>query len=487
MNQHLARIFLTFYFTFFLLCSFGCALESNRIKDMVDIDRDGKSELIFCSFKPEGLFYETVTLQNTNHNTLHLGELGSIPVYGDFSGDGSTDYGIYKNERNNNNWYLINELNMSGFRESFGMVGDLPIPGDYDGDNKSDYVVYRPSNSGFYGRLSDKNKELEIHFGVTGDIPVPKDYDGDRKTDIATYRIQSGSWLIKSSKNDLSKQVVLGGPDYFPIPADYDGDGKTDLAAWNYRNNDCKITFSTSNSNLPKNIKLQIQTKLQGCECFPISSDYNGDGKCELAFWDSKNQIAHIFEVGNGRFKHEKFQITVNQGAKPINYFLLNKFIKRPEKIDHLFLYERYISNIADSQNVFVCDIDGDFIDDLGNYDAMNSKFIFKQSSNNEEKYVSFSIPGDTFLSSDFDGDGRCDFGSFNSARRTFTYISSVSEQPVCINFDKDINGIPFSVDLDLDFKSDLAFYNSKSMILSFVLSSDFYRYDEVLLHPNKV
>lgn len=482
MRKALVKNFLFFCLICFVLFECSCSIykeSKQNIGNLIDINGDKQTDLVFWMINSPDCFFETITPQNTNYRVTSLGNTGDIPIYGDFTGDGNTDYGVYKYSKDGNKWHLIDGVTMKNFWERLGKTGDLPVQGDYDGDGKSDYVVYRPSNSGFYGRLSHKNKELEIHFGVTGDIPVPKDYDGDGKADLATYR--NGVWLIKSSRTDLSKQSFLGSPSYLPIPADYDGDGKVDLAVWNYNNNNCKVLFSSFfTPKLSKKNSLYIQEKLKDCNCFPVSSDFDGDGKCELAFWDYEKNAVHIFKV-NKNIKYEQVKISVEKGSKPINYYLLNKFLNRVSNINCSLLYKRYKSSIEGNKDMFLCDIDGDFINDFVKYDTKARSFICKLSSNNMEQQIPFVNSNDKFLAGDFDGDGKCDVGGVNLKEKTFTYISSALENPISIRLDRNVEGEPFSIDLDLDFMSDIVFYNPLSKIFGFVLSSEAYRYDEIL------
>lgn len=443
MRKALVKNFLFFCLICFVLFECSCSIykeSKQNISNLIDINGDKQIDLVFWMINSPDCFFETITPQNTNYRVTSLGNTGDIPIYGDFTGDGNTDYGVYKYSRGGSKWHLIDGVTMKNFWERLGKTGDLPVPGDYDGDGKSDYIVYRPSNSGFYGRLSHKNKELEVHFGVTGDIPVPKDYDGDGKADLATYR--NGVWLIKSSRTDLSKQSFLGSPSYLPIPADYDGDGKVDLAVWNYNNNNCKVLFSSFfTPKFSKKNSLHIQEKLKDCNCFPVSSDFDGDGKCELAFWDYEKNAVHRFKV-NKNIKYEQVKISVEKGSKPINYYLLNKFLNRVSNVSHSLLYKRYKSSVEREQDTSL---------------------------------------DDKSLTGDFDGDGKRDVGVVDLKGKTFTYISSALESPITIKLNEKIDGVPFSVDLDLDFMSDIVFYNPLSKIFGFILSSEAYRYDEIL------
>ena len=460
-------------------------LTNKKINNLIDINGDGKSDLVFWNFynaqddKHQGnCFFETVNFPNVNYQLNVLGNVGDIPVYGDFTGDGTFDYGIYRNSDAGNIWYLIDGLTKESSGNRYGEVGDLPVPSDYDGDGKFDFVVYRPKNSGFYGNLSDKNKLLEIHFGITGDIPVPKDYDGDSSADLAVYRIVSGEWAVRASQNGLTKYFVLGGPDYFPVPADYDGDGKCDFAVWNYKNNDCKIIFSFLHQQLSGKTSLKIKEKLQNIKCYPVSSDFDGDGKSELAFWEYEKKLLHIFKVRSNNLEYAQYNINSIKNSEPINDFLLKRFFKQNHEINLPALYKEYKSGFSGGQKEVHGDCDGDFVDDLITYNPPANSFTINLSSSNGKKPITFDLKGQP-LAGDFDGDGKYDVGVL-SENKIFTYFSSALSKFNYITLDDKINGLPFAYDVDLDSMFDLVFYNPSTNIFGFTQSSNSYMYDEV-------
>ena len=452
-------------FSLFAFASSSCSSINNilnnkkqnqKINNLIDLNSDGSSELLFWNCADKDCFFEALSSQNTNYETINLGNKGDIPLYGDFNGDGSCDFGVYQFTPGNNKWLVIDGLTKTTSEERFGEAGDLPVPSDYDGDGRTDYVIYRPRNSGFYGNLSNKNKWLEVHFGLTGDIPVPRDYDGDGKADLATYRTSGGNWLVKYSRNNKIKEVSIGGINYLPIPGDYDGDGKSDFAVWNKKNNECKILFSGFGKTLSEKSIREIKEKLNNIKCFPISSDYNGDKKSELAFWDFKNKKIHLFQVSSNDLKYNSYNTDLQSSSKPVTNYLLNWYIKKISLISSELLYKKYLS----SQSKHV----------------PNCIPVDKTTTSSVEKQ----------LTDDFDGDGKCDDAKVDLGTRVFTFQSSNIKQPVSIPINPRADGIPFSLDLDGDFRAELIFFNEKSKIFGYQLSSEAYRYDEVLFSPSK-
>ncbi len=207
-----------------------------------------------------------------------------------------------------------------------GVTGkDRPVSGDYDGDGKADPAVWRENDtSGFpmlyiipssntcplgwdgpYAIWGGCGKQI----GLTSDIPVSGDYDGDGKADPATWRKDDTSgfpmlYIIPSSSTCPSgwegpytgwggcgKQIGLTSD--IPVSGDYDGDGKADLAVW--RENDISgfpmLYIIPSSSTCPSGWEGPYagwggcgkQVGLVGD--IPVAGDFDGDGKADPATW----------------------------------------------------------------------------------------------------------------------------------------------------------------------------------------------------------
>ncbi len=100
---------------------------------------------------------------------------------GDFDGDGIDDYGCYDAAGNYGqppgSWYFM--MSTEGFDASvsFGYAGTVPVVGDYDGDGTDDFGCYdaagnygQPPGS-WYFMKSSEGFSTET-FGYAGTVPL---------------------------------------------------------------------------------------------------------------------------------------------------------------------------------------------------------------------------------------------------------------------------------------------------------------------------
>lgn len=112
-----------------------------------------------------------------------------VPVSGDFTGDGITNIGVFKDGR----WWLDTDGNgrwSEGDLEFiYGQAGDLPIVGDFNGDGLANVGIYR---AGLWILDTNGNRKLDdqdlvFRFGTAQDIPIVGDWNGNGIDDPAIY------------------------------------------------------------------------------------------------------------------------------------------------------------------------------------------------------------------------------------------------------------------------------------------------------------
>ncbi len=197
------------------------------------------------------------------------------PYLNDFSGNGSTDYVVWRPAKGT--WYssLPGSIEVS---TQWGMAGDVPDPGDYDGDGVSDYAIWRPSTGTWWVLLSSTGQPVVTQFGARGDIPiVSADFDGDGKTDYAVWRPSTGEWFVKLSSTGQPAVAKFGISGDIPLVADFDGDGKTDLTVWRPSTGEWWVRLSSTEQTIVKQWGLPTD--------IPVPGDYDGDGKTDYNVW----------------------------------------------------------------------------------------------------------------------------------------------------------------------------------------------------------
>ena len=210
---------------------------------------------------------------------------------------------IQRDRRRRRNIYPLGTLTLALFAgvPSVAHATSAPrVVGDYDGDGKTDIAVWRPSSLSFYWISSKTGASYSGTEGLNpqlGDIPVSGDYDGDGKTDFALWRpgngaastngqwpnggdwTNNGMWYIKYSTTNTVMQGQWGAKGDIPISGDFDGDGKSDLAIWRPSTGVWWWVSSQSGDSLYYTYQWGVQGDI------PIVGDYDGDGKADYAIW----------------------------------------------------------------------------------------------------------------------------------------------------------------------------------------------------------
>ena len=290
-------------------------------------------------------------------------------TYGDFDGDGKTDFSIVRRPDSVGSWtwWIVNSSDNATRVVDFGSSpADEFQPGDFDGDGKDDVAVYRTATgqAGSYHIIqSATNTVRVIPFGQAGDIPLTEDYDGDGKDDLSVWRAPSeasgvgqATWFYLASSNNPNNNItyVPWGMRYGtqsdqvdePYPGDFDGDGKADFRV--QRRADTSVTSSST----PAIFYTLTATGQFSYDYWGwagdrmVPGDYDGDGKTDLAVsrgFDStpSNTIWHIRYTGGAP------DAAIHWGAGSLDLFAQGDY--DGDGITDLAVYRR-----ADEYNFYV-------------------------------------------------------------------------------------------------------------------------------------
>jgi hypothetical protein len=164
----------------------------------------------------------------------YWGNLGDLPVAGDFDDDRGTDKAVFR--PSNRMWYFDYDSDNSTDARlgPWAVAGDLPIAGDFDRDGiRDDIAVFRPSNRVWYydfdcnGSTDDRRGP----WGIQGDLPISGDFDRDgRCDDVGVFRSSNRTWRYDfdhdGTTDEISGPWAVDGD--LPIAGDFDGDGQCD-------------------------------------------------------------------------------------------------------------------------------------------------------------------------------------------------------------------------------------------------------------------
>jgi len=170
--------------------------------------------------------------------TINFGTPGGVdvPVVGDWDGNGVDTPGVFNPQTNN--WFLTNGVNGQNVNNSFppaafqfflGQVGDLPVAGDWNGDGFDTVGVFRTGNStwflsnGFQGTIDIK----PFIFGSLGSLPIAGDWNGDGIDSAGVFTPKVGLMSlnnVNAAGNGIGDIVFnFGQSGDLPLAGDWDG------------------------------------------------------------------------------------------------------------------------------------------------------------------------------------------------------------------------------------------------------------------------
>ncbi len=259
----------------------------------------------------------TATIVSNQPVNYNFGWYGLYPA--DFNGDGKLDLlgpgpgGIDLRLGNGDGTFRFGSIAGRNYHFPFNIVY-----GDFNGDGKLDiaYVSGDSNNTGF-------GKQVIVMFGDgTGKFTLgPKltswvgfswlavgDFNGDGKLDLAAVQGRNVGVFLGNGDGSFKslKSYPLLGPGFGDdiAAADFNGDGKLDLLTLDqYGNSYVFLGRGDGTFSYPAQL---VASYPLGCDTFLKISDFNGDGKPDIAFCTA-GQIGVLIGNGDATFQSPAF------------------------------------------------------------------------------------------------------------------------------------------------------------------------------------
>jgi len=331
-------------------------------------------------------------------------------IFGDFNGDGYTDYIMYNETSGQNTWTLFLGSPNQTFEDS-GITGvhksaSYFYKADVDGCGGDELIIAQPVDGEFgkyefsiislkgYGTLRKEIIEnfYQLHFG---------DFDGDGKTDILIVKKNSNGnrtfqiYDFNYNKfNHLSSLNSINSSCKVRV-GDFTGNGKTDVEL-NLPDDNIQTYYYDKYSG--QFVKFLTTTPASTADYFRerYSGDFNGDGITDVLTYDRFSWHLY-FGKGNGEY------------TNPTTVSLNPTFVSQPE-------------GSVPKYRIIIADIDGDGKDDIIQLTSP-AKILYSKGcvgSPNTETFVyiyhsenltfdEFELTPDNFNIADFNNDGILD------------------------------------------------------------------------------
>jgi hypothetical protein len=273
-----------------------------------DFDGDGLADIMV--YQPSSGEWYLYPMSNSGPTVIQWGDASMTPVPGDYNGDGVFDLALYQSTTGR--WYIrsIQDGPPIAFGQIWGDAGTDPVSGDFNGDGVYDLAVYQRQTGNWYirslGPIGPSNPPISFgqNWGGAGLLPVSGDFNGDGIFDLAVYQTSTGNWYIRSlgpigpSNPPISFGQNWGGPGLDPIPGDYDGDGVSDMAVYQRATGNWYIRSLGPVG--PAYPPITFGQNWGDSSMVPVPGDYNGDGRDDLSVYQFTSGYWFIRSLGEG-------------------------------------------------------------------------------------------------------------------------------------------------------------------------------------------
>ena len=312
----------------------------------------GRSNYLFTNFENGTMRWDILRNPVTQPPQIRHAYWGlddDYQVVGDYDGDLKTDVGVWRPSdaaHPQQAYFYIQRSSDPNpnaiYAQPWGLPTDFPATGDYDGDGKDDFAVVRRESgkNAWYILPSGGGNFRRIEFGLTTDAVLSdsqNDFNNDGREDLLVARVNSATGNITFFVGDaLTGHLILAqqwgnirqGADVFFLYGNYLGDSRADVGVYYGAcpsNPTCEIGgtwwFKETGSSNYTVTKFGVPLNFNSPEDFPISGDYDGDGKFDISVFRLSNKTFYSLRSSDGQIQGQYFD--GNSATPPGNVNLL--------------------------------------------------------------------------------------------------------------------------------------------------------------------
>lgn len=221
----------------------------------------------------------TFDLRNSNTSgnhdvTLQYGNVGAVPLKGDWNGDGIDTIGVYNP---NLATFDLKNSNSTGAHDitfQFGNIGGIPIVGDWNGDKIDTVGIYYPDIARFDLTNSNSSGPTagSFYYGNSYAIPLAGDWNGDDRDSVGVFYPDIARFDLKNvnATGVADASFYFGNANTIPLAGDWNGDGNDSIGIYN----PSLATFDLKNVNATGAHDITLQYGNVGAK--PIVGDWDG-------------------------------------------------------------------------------------------------------------------------------------------------------------------------------------------------------------------
>ena len=181
----------------------------------------------------------------------------------------------------------------------------IALAGDFDGDGFDEIALYNggtffiDSNGDGVWRPGG-NGDAQRSFGAADDVPIVGDWDGDGTDELGVYRAASGTVFLDDGDHTLNEDrdvrlaVSLALSNAVPLSGDWDGDGRDELALFDAAGG--RFVLDSNRNGIDTSDPIHPFGQAGD---LPLTGDFNCDGRDEIGIYRPATGAFYLDQDGD--------------------------------------------------------------------------------------------------------------------------------------------------------------------------------------------